>query len=322
MHKVLLLSADGSHTEGDERLIERWRSSPGSRLWLDIEGECTPEVLALLRQLDCDELAITDCFRSRHPPKVEHFERNSFLLFRGISHLDEDLELEPQQIGLWVGDDYLISVHRGLSVSIAHFWANESSETLLDKPNELALRLIHYASGRYLEKLLNFEEHLAELEDSLLSDQSENEMKELVGYRSRLRKLRRIFNYHQRMAENIWQSGSDFLGSGDDDSQHLRRDVFDRCERCYSLCTMYYEICGDLIEGYISMSSHKLNNTMKILTIITAIFVPLGFLAGLYGMNFEYMPELAFRYSYFILLGVMATLVIGMVTLFRRFRWL
>lgn len=85
---------------------------------------------------------------------------------------------------------------------------------------------------------------------------------------------------------------------------------------------MYYEICGDLVDGYISLTSHRLNNTMKVLTIITAIFVPLSFLAGVYGMNFENMPELGMRYSYFILLGVMGSVAVGMLLLFRKLRWL
>ena len=81
-------------------------------------------------------------------------------------------------------------------------------------------------------------------------------------------------------------------------------------------------MCGDLVEGYISLSSHRLNNTMKVLTIITAIFVPLSFLAGLYGMNFDNMPELHFRYGYFVVLGLMALVATAMITLFRRIRWL
>ena len=85
---------------------------------------------------------------------------------------------------------------------------------------------------------------------------------------------------------------------------------------------MYYEICGDLVEGYISLSSHNLNNTMKILTIISAIFVPLTFLAGIYGMNFEYIPELGWRYAYFVLLAVMGSIAIALFILFRRIRWL
>ena len=85
---------------------------------------------------------------------------------------------------------------------------------------------------------------------------------------------------------------------------------------------MYYEICGDLVEGYISISSHELNTTMKILTIITAIFVPLSFLAGLYGMNFEHMPELQLQYGYFYALGAMATTALLLIYIFKRKRWL
>lgn len=322
MFRAMLRSAEGIHTEGDEQLVSQWRGSPGSRLWLDIQGELTDDIRQLLQDMGCDDLAIADCFRTRHPPKIEHFSQNTFLLLRGISSIDDNLVLEPQQIGLWIGENYLITVHRGSSVSVSHFWESDPETHLLAEPNLLALQLFHYACGRYLEKLLNFEDRLADLEDLLLSGESDAEMKELVIYRSQLRKLRRIFNYHKGVAENILETGSAHLGQGNDASRHVRRDVYDRCERLYSLCNMYYELCGDLVEGYISMSSHKLNNTMKVLTIITAIFVPMSFLAGLYGMNFEYMPELGFKYAYFILLGVMGSVAAGMIALFRHMRWL
>ena len=74
---------------------------------------------------------------------------------------------------------------------------------------------------------------------------------------------------------------------------------------------MYYEICGDLINGYLSISSHQLNNTMKVLTVITAIFVPLTFIAGIYGMNFDNMPELHATYGYFYTLGAMLIIAAG-----------
>ncbi|MAT93103.1 MAG: metal transporter [Halioglobus sp.] len=321
MIRTLLLTAEDECLQGGAELIQRWRQL-GGKLWLDLEGEPGDEFRQLLTDMGCDELAIRDSFRTRHPPKAEHFDAHSFVLFRGIASLDETLELDAQQLGIWVGDGHLITAHRGPSVSIEHFWQLQAADGLLAEPNILALKLLEYASGRYLERLLDFEDRLGELEDSIVMEQSEQEMRELVLYRARLRKLRRIFSYHQRLAEDIWRCGSIYLGSGEDDSLHIRRNVYDRCERLYSLCAMYYEICGDLIEGYISLSSHRLNNTMKVLTIITAVFVPLGFLAGLYGMNFEYMPELSWRYAYFTLLGVMALVATSMLVMFRRIRWL
>ena len=85
---------------------------------------------------------------------------------------------------------------------------------------------------------------------------------------------------------------------------------------------MYYDICGDLINGYMSVTSHQLNATMRVLTVITAIFVPLTFLAGIYGMNFENIPELKLEYGYYGLLGVMSVISIGLIVLFKRKRWL
>ena len=84
---------------------------------------------------------------------------------------------------------------------------------------------------------------------------------------------------------------------------------------------MYYDICGDLVDGYISISSHQLNITMRVLTVITAIFVPLTFVAGIYGMNFDYMPELHYRYGYFFILGMMAGIGGVLIWVFRRKGW-
>jgi magnesium transporter len=322
MIRALLLSGDGQCAAGDEQLLQQWRESPDSYLWLDIQDEITPAIRSLLLSMGCDQLVINDCSRTRHPPKLENFASNCFILFRGINQLDDALTLVPQQLGMWVGRNYLITVHRVHSVSIEHMYERAVAEGLLRTPNLLALGLLHFASGRYLEKLMAAEERIGDLEDELLGLHSDDALKELVAYRTRLRKLRRIFNYHQRMAETILNDGCHYLGTGDGDSYHVRRDLFDRCERLLSLCTLYYELCGDLVEGFISLSSHQLNNTMKILTIITAIFVPITFVAGLYGMNFDYMPELHHRYGYFIVLGVLALLALGMILAFRRMRWL
>ena len=291
-------------------MIAAWREQESSVLWLDMEGELTAERQELLASLNCDRLAVSDCARTRHPPKVEEFDHDTFILFRGMTSLDDNLELQPMPVGMWVGKRILITSHPGTAVSVNHFW------------DSLALRILHYVGGRYLEKLMDFEDTLAGLEDALLTDQTDTVMKELVIYRSRLRKLLRIFNYHEALAEHILHSGTVHLGAGKDKSHHVRRDLFDRCERLRTLCSMYYEICGDLVESHISITSHQLNQTMKILTIITAIFVPLSFVAGLYGMNFQHMPELQFRYGYFVVLGLMALLAVGMLTLFRRVRWL
>ena len=98
-------------------------------------------------------------------------------------------------------------------------------------------------------------------------------------------------------------------------------DVFDRLERLHSLSQMHYDICADMIDSYISITSHQLNVSMRILTVVTAVFVPLSFLAGIYGMNFEYIPELKFEHGYFGLIGLMATVAFSSLYWFKRKGW-
>jgi magnesium transporter len=320
--RTQVLGNEGSVITGDEALLRQWQDKPEGRLWLDIEGNISSDMITSLLALGCHEIALGDIQQARQPPKIHTFENNTFILFRGIIKLDEQLVLTPQQIGLFVGENYLVTIHREESLSVNRAWSETEGTTDLLDPGSLALKIIDYASDRYLQRILAFESHLGELEENLLSRPSDSIMTELVSYRSELRKLRRIFNYHNRLLEQILADEPGFLGTGEEESQHLWRALLDRCERLFSLTNMYYEICGDLVDGYISISSHELNTTMKILTIITAIFVPLSFLAGLYGMNFENMPELHMEYGYFFALAAMASTAALLIYVFKRKKWL
>ena len=125
-----------------------------------------------------------------------------------------------------------------------------------------------------------------------------------------------------RLMEEIISHRPAHLATDTPERMLLWQTLMERCERLLSLTSMFYELCGDLVEGYISISSHQLNNTMKILTIITAIFVPLSFLAGVYGMNFDNMPELHMEYGYFFALAIMGSTALTLFYIFKRKKWL
>ena len=180
--RAQVLGNDGSVITGEEELLRQWQDKPEGRQ------------------------------QARHPPKIHAFDKNTFILFRGIIKLDEQLVLTPQQIGLFVGENYLVTIHREESLSVNRAWSEaEGTNDLLDS-GSLALRIIDYASDRYLQKILAFEGHLGELEENLLSRPSDSIMTELVSYRSELRKLRRIFNYHNRLLEQILGDEPAYLG--------------------------------------------------------------------------------------------------------------
>ena len=303
---------------GEQELLQTWRES-GGFLWLDIQQSLDPETTALLASFDCHPLAIKDVARERHPPKFEVFNEHSFIIFRGIQSIEENLIVAPLQLSFFVGENYLITVHPGTSLSVEHHRQLPGLYELMVLPKHLALSIMHYSCGRYLESLLAYDAELADIEEAMLQHGSDELLKDLVRDRSQLRKMRRTFTYHSRLAEELVEYWDE--DNHDDELSHRLRDLYDRCERLDTLSAQHYEICGDLVDGYFSLSAHQLNNTMRILTVITAIFVPLSFLAGLYGMNFEYIPELQMPNGYFILLTVMGLLAIAMVVFFKKKRW-
>lgn len=305
MIRAQLWHEDGSWQSGETELIDQWRKDEKCFIWIDLQGESPETEREWLLSFGCHTLAVEDVQRYRHPPKYEHFDDNTLILYRGITEFNQDLTIEQMTIALFAGKRSLISCHARNSMAITHYWENAHSENLLISPGLLATRIMRFSVGRYLEAILAFEPRLTELEDSMQERPNDDTMRELIAYQSRLRKLKRIFSYHERMIGNLREDVPEMLIEEDGDIEHAIQDLYERCERLHGLCTMYYEICGDLINGYLSITSHMLNDTMRVLTVITAIFVPLTFIAGIYGMNFEYMPELHWHFGYFYSLGAM-----------------
>ena len=319
--RTLLIDGNNEVTYGGAELIARWKSDATARIWVDLCEQTDAEERTLLEDMGCHSLAVTDALRDRHPPKIEDFEYHVFILYRGIKSFDDGLNHEGQNISFFVGGRFLITRHAHNAISIDRLMKDGAVHQLKRSPGHLALRIMHTSSGIYLDTVLAFEEKLNDLEDELIDQGTDELMKQVITYKSRLVKLRRTFNYHKNITDEL-KTGEYSLFPQGGATEHVVIDLHDRFERLHSLTHMFYEICGDLIDGYISITSHQLNSTMRILTVITAIFVPLSFLAGLYGMNFEYIPELKAHYGYFMLLGVMLTLAAGLLWAFRRMRWL
>ncbi|MEC7546395.1 MAG: metal transporter [Thalassolituus sp.] len=322
MIRCMLDSGEGGVRTGGTELLIEWQRHRQGKFWLDIQEEDVAGERKLLESMGLHALAVQDAQRDRHPPKLEEFDGFTFVLYRGIASFNEELEHQSQNIAFFVSDDFLVTRHPKPAVSIEKLFTDQGAALLKQGPGYLALRIMHTSAGLYLDALLKFEERLSDIEDSLMSNGNDDIMRELVTYRTRLVKLRRLFNYHRNITDELRSEEYIALNCKDDTMGHAITDLHDRFDRLYTLAEIFYSISGDLIDGYISIASHQLNRTMQVLTVITAIFVPLGFLAGLYGMNFEYIPELKIENGYFILLAAMGSIAVGLLALFRKIRWL
>lgn len=320
MIRVMLVTG-GDLQRGGEELLGQWMEKREGFMWLDLQEGDEHIDKAVLDKIGCHELAIQDALRLRHPPKSERFIDQYFILFRGLSGSEPGLQIETLQLAFFIGENYLVTRHVKPSLTINEWWPREDINKLISQPSVLAMKLMHFSAGLYLDRILEFEIELSEIEDDMENADDET-LHRLMLFKTELRRIKRTFEYHERVVKSLLSKDSGWNSGNQRELVHVTQDLYDRCDRLYSLSGMYYEICGDLIEGYLSVASHRLNNTMRVLTVITAIFIPLGFLAGLYGMNFENMPELHFEYGYYYLLGGMALIATTLLTLFRKKHWL
>lgn len=324
MIRTLLYSrARQAFTSGARELVDAWRQDTDTWIWLDIHDEAADIEASILQDdFAVHPLAIQDAQRSRHPPKIESFAESTFILLKGLSGNAGELRFATYQMAMFVGERFLVTRRSGPSPFTDALYeqaAQPDGAGLADSPSAVALRLCRRMVDAYLAILLSLEPRLEALEVEIMENPDDSILAELLAYKTELKKFRRVFLYHQQVF-GVLKSG--VYPAIEAEREHEIIDVYEQQERASSLAVLYYEMASDLADGYISVASHRLNQIMKILTVVMAIFVPLSFLAGIYGMNFENMPELHSRSGYFVLLGIMFTIVVVLLTVFRKKKWL
>ncbi|MCW8966878.1 MAG: magnesium/cobalt transporter CorA [Candidatus Pacearchaeota archaeon] len=323
MIKVILHNQKTGETRyGDENLFTEWTGNPDLWIWADFYNEEPEKESALFGDVfDLHPLAISDAQRDRHPPKLEVFDGYLFLLLQGLDAGTTSIDFKTIQSAFFFGDRFLLTRHRAASTSIGSIWAEveQGRLNMTQGPTHIVYQIIRRMTNHYTNIVEGFEARLETAEEEMFQNPRDALLEELIGYGRNLKRLRRIFNYHQGIFERLKRKNQPFIKKK---GYHEFNDVFEHTERLASLTALYKELTDDLMNGYISVTSHRLNQIMKVLTVVTVIFMPLTVLAGIYGMNFEYMPELKFRNAYFALLGVMGTLVAVLLMLFRKIRWL
>lgn len=307
---------------GGENLLEQWLAEPDSVIWVHLCGEVTDAQDRMLRErFDLHPLALQDAKLNRHPPKLELFENYTFVLLKALSQDSDDIHFATIQLAMFVGERFLITRSSGANRGVVRLREEITAEPkrFAKGSGAMATRLMRLIIERYLTLLLGLEPRLEELEEGLLNHTGDEVLAELTGYKTELKKFRRIFLYHEQILAKLRQKP---CAGFPVEQKHEINDVYEQQERASSLTLLYYELAADLNEGYLSMFSHRLNRIMQMLTIVTVVFVPLGFLAGIYGMNFEHMPELQSRWGYFILLSIMGAIAGTLLWVFRSRKWL
>jgi len=314
--------ASKSVSEGGLELLDDWDAQAGSWVWVNISGEADEfEEKLLNERFGVQRLAIQDAHRERHPPKIEIFDNLIFIILRDLVGEDENHQQGVSQLSLFLGANFLVTRHLLKAPAIEAIVKIVQSEPARLKagPAHILYLLSRRVVDNYTPVVLELEERLAELEDLIFERPGDDVIELITRYNRSLKRLRRHLVYQRDVMEQLCRpSGTLPLKL----NSREFNDVFENMERLASLCQLNQELAVDLLNTHFSLVSHRLNQVMRILTITTVIFLPLALLAGIYGMNFQFMPELSWHYGYFGVLGTMVAIVLVLIAVFKRREWL
>lgn len=284
--------------------------------WADFDHPSESEIDLLRRCFKFHPLAIEDSIYSLNKPKLDYYEEYSFLI---LNALQKDT-LAPVEISLFVSQNYIISFHTERLREINEAWDRVTSErNNWDKgPPFVAYQIFDKIVDQFFPAVYEIEDKLDEI-DSNPNNKSIHQILDVVfQVRGDILKLRRIITSMRDLVYRILNS--ERLPSFKEHKLYFS-DIHDHLLKLSEMLDSNREITSDLRDSYLSMNSNRMNTNMMVLTVITTIFIPLNFVAGIYGMNFKHMPELNWQYGYFMVLGVMLCIGISMFWWFRRKGW-
>ena len=288
-------------------------------MWADLEG-FEPEYQQLLLDLGYHPLAVEDTFTLQHQPKMQEFDDCLFTIVRGLDFNKSGHRLDTLKLAAFLGRDRLVTCHRApmRSVRKVQERLREAAAIPPGGPARLLYGLCDEVIDYYFPVLDEIAQEIEELEEAIFAKVERGQLETILELRRSLSTLRRVMLPHRQVFSHLGTPNARFI----DEQQALYfRDVHDNVMRLGDAIDQQRDQLGSVKDTYLSALGQKTNEIMKVLTLFSAILLPLTFLAGLYGMNFEHMPELAQPWAYPALLAVMATTAGAMVLWFRRRGW-
>lgn len=301
---------------------EPFLSSP-TISWFNIQGlHDTSLIEEISLQYNLDPLIMEDILNTYQRPKCEILDSYIYVVMKVINYNDEKQTVEFEQISLILNQKTVLCFMENsgdMFGSIRNRIKNSRWRTRKYGADYLFYALIDSVIDHYFLMLEKLGEKLEELQELATIEPSDEILGRIYGMRKEVILIRR----------SVWPLRELFRNLQDDDlllisdqTRTYMKDVYDHVIQIIDTVEMYRDLSSSLMDIYLTMVSNKMNSVMKVLTIISTIFIPLTFLAGIYGMNFEYMPELKWRWAYSAVWGIMITMGVVMLAYFKKKRWL
>ena len=324
--KVTVISySQEEYEEIEAESVEECFQYVGKRevTWVDVNSTQNAELLIKLgEQFGFHPLALEDVINGGQRPKMEDFANHIFITLRPPQKASTESSIDLSQINIFLGLNFVVTIHdaaEDVFEPVIRRMKENKGRIRGMKSDYLAYALIDLLVDRYFPIMESVGDQIEYIEDEIQDNPSSevvrkirNVKRDLILIRSSIWPMREVINSLQREEPELVT----------DTTKVFLRDAYDHTIRIADIVESYRDILSEMFNVYLSVKADNTNEVMRILTIFATIFIPLTFVAGIYGMNFEFMPELKWKWAYFVLLGLMGIMTAGMLRFFKKHGWL
>lgn len=325
--KITLIDYDDSHLEEKEiKSVDEcfpFKDKP-TVTWINVEGLHQIEILEKLGNFfGVHPLAQEDILNTDQRPKSEEYETNIFIVLKMLSYNEKKNEIVAEQVSIILGSNYIISFQEGIEGDVfepvRERIRKHKGRIRQAGSDYLTYRLLDAVVDNYFIVLEKLGQNIELLEEELLDNPTTKTLQKIHHFKNEMIFLRKAV-WPLREVVNILQRSESALVH--EPTKIYLRDVYDHTIQVMDSIESIRDMLSGMLDIYLSTMNNKLNQVMKVLTIIATIFMPPTFIVGVYGMNFKYMPELDWRYGYPIILLIMLTIAVTMLIIFRKRKWI
>lgn len=292
--------------------------------WININGlNNLSEIEKLGIHFNIHPLTLEDILNTMHRPKIDEFENYLFIVFKMLYFTDDD-NLNFEHVSMIVGKNYVITFQESdgdVFNDLRERIANGKGRIRSQGQDYLMYAILDAIVDHYITVIEAFGDKIEDLEASIF--QNDTNVSETPSHiqvlKREILKIRRSIFPFREVVNRLEKIESDII---DPKTHSYLKDLYDHIVHVSESIELYREMIWGLMDMHMNIMSNKMNEVMKVLTIIATIFIPLTFMAGIYGMNFDNIPELHYEYGYHIFWGVLIIIFIFMLLFFRRKRWL
>jgi len=290
--------------------------------WINIDGLHRVEVIEKLgHHFVLHPLLLEDVLNTEQRPKVEEFEDHLFIVLKMVQIGDENQEVKGEQVSLIVGNNYVISLQERVGDvfdSVRNRIRKGKGRIRKEGADYLAYALVDSIVDSYFFVLEELGDKIESLQNDLIAEPEPEDLQALLVLKKDMLSFRKSTWPLREILGALLRDGSSLIGK---DILVYLRDVYDHVIQVVDTIETYREMLSAMLDIYLSSVGNKMNEIMKVLTIIATIFIPMTFLAGVYGMNFKYMPELGWKYAYPLFWVIVLALLGAMFVWFKRRKW-